>query len=129
MAACGAIELRSIRLETRIGTFGPGDVAPDAHLLDMTLWIDPALILIAEDAMAHVFDYDPLVAEIDRLGRDGPYETQERLVTRIVKACAENQAVKALEITLRKTSGLSGSGSGSVGVRLVMDADALDGMR
>lgn len=127
MAARSAIELRDIRLETRIGAFGPGAVAPDAHLLDMTLWIDPALILIAEDAMAHVFDYDPLIAEIDRLGRDGPYETQERLLTRIVKACAGDPAITALEITLRKTPGPSGSGS--VGVRLMIDAEALGGMR
>lgn len=127
MTARGAIELKDIRLATRIGTFGPGDVVPDADLLDMTLWIDPALILIAEDTMKHVFDYDPLVAEIDRLGRDGPYATQERLVMRIVKACGENRAITALESTLRKTPGPSCSGS--VGVRLVMDSDALDGMR
>ena len=127
MAARGAIELKDIQLETRIGTFGPGDVMPDAHLLDMTLWIDPALILIADDGMAHVFDYDPLIAEIDRLGRDGAYETQERLASRIVQACAENPAITALEITLRTTPGPSGSGS--VGVRLVMDADAINDSR
>ena len=127
MATRGAIELKDIRLEARIGTFGPGDVAPDAHLFDTTLWIDPARILIAEDAMAQVFDYDPLIAEIDRLGRDGLYETQERLATRIVRACAEDPAITSIEITLRKTPGPSGSGS--VGVRLVMDADALNGMR
>ena len=127
MKALAAIEIRDLRLEARIGTFGPGDIAPHAHLLDITLWIDPSLILIGEDAMAHVFDYDPLIAEIYRLGRDGAYETQERLTTRIVQACAENPAITALEITLRKTPGPSGSGS--VGVRLVMDADALSDIR
>ena len=44
---------------------------PRQHLLDITLGVDPSLVLIAQDGMAHVFDYDPLVAEIDRLARDG----------------------------------------------------------
>jgi hypothetical protein len=30
--------------------------------------------------MANVFDYDPLIKEIDRIAEDGHYETQERLM-------------------------------------------------
>jgi dihydroneopterin aldolase len=86
MSAC--VELRDLRLNTDIGTYGPKDVVPDAHTLDLTLWLSPALVLIAQDGMSHVFDYDPLVAEIDRLAGDGHYETQERIITRIVHACA-----------------------------------------
>lgn len=127
MAALGAIEMRNIRLEPRIGTYGPDEVVPDTHCLDLTLWIDPSLVLIAEDGMAQVFDYDPLLAEVDRLSRDGRYETQERLVSRIVGACAVNPVITALEIALSKSPGPTGSGS--IGVRLTLDADALNGLR
>ena len=127
MACRGAIELRNLRIETQIGTYGPGDVVPEAHLLDLTLSIDPDLVLIEDDSMADVFDYDPLIAEIDRLARDGHYATQERLITRIVHACAAYPQIDALEITLTKAPVLVRSGS--LGVRLVVDAHAMAQMR
>ncbi len=117
------VELKDLQLATRIGTYGPKDVVPDAHLLDLTLTIDPDLVLIAEDSMAHVFDYDPLISQIDSLARDEHYETQERLMTRIVEACAGYPAIKALDICLRKRPVLAGSGT--LGVRLVLDAENL----
>jgi len=88
MKMLGTIELTGLPLETRIGTYGPDDVAPKAHQLDLTLIVDSALTLVASDRMEHVFDYDPLIADIDALARDGLYHTQERLMTRIVDACA-----------------------------------------
>ena len=121
------VELRDFRLETRIGVYGPGDAVPDAHLLDMTLSIDPGLVLVAADDMAHVFDYDPLLQEIDRLARERRYETQEGLITRIVAACAACPEIDALEIALRKTP--APGRSGSLGIRLAMDAKALSAMR
>ena len=87
LSAC--VELRDLQLNTDIGTYGPNDVVPDAHTLDLTLWIAPALVLIEQDGMDQVFDYDPLMADIDRLAADGHYETQERLITRIVHACTQ----------------------------------------
>jgi dihydroneopterin aldolase len=62
------IELTDLQLNTDIGTYGPEHVVPSAHLLDLTLSIDPALVLIETDGMAHVFDCDPLISEIDELG-------------------------------------------------------------
>lgn len=123
MPCRSTIELRNIKIETQIGTYGPADVVPEAHVLDLTLSIGPHLVLIAEDAMAHVFDYDPLVAEIDRLARDCHYATQERLITRIVEACATYPQIDALEIAL--TKGPVFAGFGSLGVRLVVDAHAM----
>jgi dihydroneopterin aldolase len=76
------IELRDLQLATAIGTYGPGDVVPDAHVLDLTLTIAPDLVLVARDDMALIFDYDPLIAEIDRIARAQRYETQEYLMTR-----------------------------------------------
>jgi dihydroneopterin aldolase len=121
------IELKDFHLATRIGTYAPSDTVPDYHALDLTLWIDPALVLIAQDGMAHVFDYDPLVIEIERLAADGLYETQERLMTRIVQACAAYPAIEALEMALRKFP--VRAGSGSLGVRLVVDGAQLQRMR
>jgi dihydroneopterin aldolase len=121
------IELKDLHLATRIGTYAPGDTVPDYHALDLTLWIDSTLVLIAQDGMAHVFDYDPLVIEIERLAADGLYETQERLMTRIVQACAAYPAIEALEMALRKFP--VRAGSGSLGVRLMVDGAQLQGMR
>jgi dihydroneopterin aldolase len=125
MNAC--VELRDLQLKTHIGTYGPHDVVPDAHTLDLTLWLSPARVLIAQDDMAHVFDYDPLVAEIDRLAADGHYETQERLITRIVRACAAYSEIQALDLGLRKSP--VRQGSGSLGVRLSVDAHTLNTLR
>jgi dihydroneopterin aldolase len=121
------IELKDFHLVTHIGTYALGDTVPKYHALDLTLWIDPALVLIAQDGMAHVFDYDPLVIEIERLAADGLYETQERLMTRIVQACAAYPAIEALEMALRKFP--VRAGSGSLGVRLVVDGAQLQRMR
>lgn len=121
------IELRDLRLTTDIGTYGPGDTVPDDHWLDLTLHIRPEQVLIGVDGMEQVFDYDPLVIEIDRLAADGHYETQERLITRIVQACAAYADVLALEICLRKTP--VRAGSGSLGVRLRLDEAGLSAWR
>lgn len=96
-----SIELRDLKLDTKIGTYGPNDVVPDHHLLDLTLRINSKLVLIAQDGMDYVFDYDPLIEEIDHLAADGHYETQERLRTRIVKTCAQYEQIQSLEIGLR----------------------------
>jgi dihydroneopterin aldolase len=127
MSHTASIELKDLKLRTQIGTYKTGDIIPDSHLLDLTLWIDSSLVLIAEDKMSHVFDYDPLVLEIIQLAGDGQYETQERLMTRIVGACANYSQIQALEISLRKSS--VNNDSGSLGVRLGIDQLALSKLR
>ncbi len=127
MTVRSSVELRDLALDTRIGTYGVGDKAPDRHLLDLTLWIGASLVLIEQDSMDHVFDYDPLVAEMERLARDGPYETQERLMTRMAQACAACPQIEAVEIALRKMP-IRGQ-SGSLGLRLWLDSSALASMR
>jgi dihydroneopterin aldolase len=121
------IELRNMKIAAQIGTYGPADVVPEAHVLELILAIDSKLVLITDDAMACVFDYDPLIAEIDRLARDCHYATQERLITRIVDACAAYPQIDALEIALTKAPVLAGSGS--LGVRLIMDSQAMVQLR
>jgi dihydroneopterin aldolase len=127
MTSTACIELKDLRLNTQIGTYAPGATIADHHLLDLTLWIDPKLILISEDLMDRVFDYDPLVLEIDCLAADGHYETQERLATRIVEACARYSEIKSLEISLRKTP--VRESSGALGIKLYVDESSLASMR
>ena len=122
-----SIELRDLKLQTQIGTYGAGAIVPKQHLLDLTLWIDAKLVLISEDVMKHVFDYDPLIIEIDKLAGDCHYETQERLITRIVEACAKYSEIKAMDIGLRKLP--VRAESGSLGVRLSVDSMTLNGFR
>jgi dihydroneopterin aldolase len=121
------IELKDFQLQTQIGSYGPEDITPKQHLLDLTLWIDPQLVLIAKDGMEYVFDYDPLVLEIERLANDGHYETQERLMNRIVEACSKHSEIQSIEINLRKLP--IRNESGSLGVRLVVDQATLNGIR
>ena len=127
MPAYSQIELKDLKIAARIGTYGTGDVVPEAHLLDLTLTIAADLVLIAQDGMAHVFDYDPLIRQIDALASERHYETQERLMTHIAHACAAYPMIKALDICLRKRPVLAGSGS--LGVRLILDAEALMALR
>lgn len=121
------IELRDLELKTDIGTYGPQDTRPDVHILDLTLGVAVEQILITQDGMAHVFDYDPLILEIERLAGDGHYETQERLITRIAGACAAHPAIQHIEICLKKSP--VRAGNGSLGVRLKLDAIATDALR
>ncbi len=127
MTSTACIELKDLRLNTQIGTYALGASIPDQHLLNLTLWISAKLILIAEDLMAQVFDYDPLILEIDRLAVDGHYETQERLVTRIVEACAHYSEIESLEISLRKTP--VRESSGFLGIKLHLDETSLTSIR
>ena len=121
------IELRDLHLKTEIGTYGPLDTRPDLHILDLTLGISVDKVLIAQDRMAQVFDYDPLILEIDRLAADGRYETQERLITRIASACATHRCIKHRTISLRKSP--VRAGSGSLGVCLTLDEITTETLR
>ena len=127
MTSTACIELKDLRLNTQIGTYAPGATIPDQHLLNLTLWISTKLILISEDLMDQVFDYDPLVLEIDRLAANRHYETQERLVTRIVEACACYSEIESLEISLRKTP--VRESSGVLGIKLYVDESGLTSIR
>jgi dihydroneopterin aldolase len=127
MAVQAFIELRDLILATQIGTFAVASDAPKEHRLDLTLGIEATLVLIESDSMAHVFDYDPLVRDIDRLAKDGHYETQERLITRIVQACAAYPEIISVDINLRKGPVLSASGS--LGVRVNFDQAAFRALR
>lgn len=121
------IELRDLHLPASIGTYGPNDVVPDAHVLDLTLVISPHLVEVASDTMAEVFDYDPLVAEIADIARSRTFQTQEFLMTLIVQACAAYHEIIELDFCLKKSPVLAGTGS--LGVRLSIGAEELSALR
>ena len=121
------VELKDLQIAVRIGTYGPDDVVPDAHLLDLTLTIAPHLVMGPRDQMALVFDYRPLTQHIDTLARAHTYATQEWLVTFISDACAGYPQIEALDICLRKRPVLSGTGT--LGVRLIVDGEAMAALR
>jgi dihydroneopterin aldolase len=127
MTRLARIELRDLHLPVSIGTYGPGDVVPDAHVLDLTLAIAPDLVQIASDEMANIFDYDPLIAEIAEIARSQTFETQEYLMTLITQACAAYDAIETVELCLRKSPVLAGTGS--LGVRLILGAEDLAALR
>jgi dihydroneopterin aldolase len=127
LLATAKIELRDLHLATTIGTYGPKDVVPNAHILDLDLTISPNLVHISADDMKMVFDYDPLIARIDHIAREKKYETQEYLMTLIAKACAEYAQIIALDISLRKQPVLAATGS--LGVRLTISAEAMMALR
>lgn len=102
-------------------------MVPERHLLDLTLTVAINLILIDEDEMTRVFDYDPLTAQIDQIARVRHYATQERVVTLIASACAAYPEIEALDISLRKQPVLDGTGT--LGVRLVLNGDDLAELR
>ncbi|MEM1102054.1 MAG: dihydroneopterin aldolase [Pseudomonadota bacterium] len=121
------IDLSDLALTLSLGTYGPDDVVPDVHLLDLRLTIDPARVFIEADGMTHVFDYDPLIREIDRLAQDGHYDTQEWLMTRIVRACADHPEIEAVDISLRKQPVLRESGA--LGVSLQVSREDMQALR
>lgn len=127
MTRTATIELRDLHIAASIGTYGPGDVVPDAHILDMTLTIAADRVQVAADQMDLVFDYDPLIVRIDSIAREQDYETQEYLMTRIIAVCATYDPIIALDICLKKQPVLSGTGS--LGVRLRLEAGDLDAVR
>jgi dihydroneopterin aldolase len=127
MTIQACIELKGLKLRTTIGTYQPGDTVPDEHVLNLSFSIDASLVLIEKDGMEYVFDYDPLLLEIDRLAGDCHYETQERLISRIAQACSVYSEIIALEIGLRKSP--VHNGSGSLGVKLCLDEAALNQLR
>ena len=121
------IELRDLQLHADIGTYGSNEIRPDIHLLDLRLGIAVNQVVISQDDMAYVFDYDPLVMEIERLAVAGHYETQERLITLIAIACAAYPAIQRIEITLKKSP--VRLGGGSLGIQLSLDEIATNALR
>jgi dihydroneopterin aldolase len=121
------IELFDFELDVEIGTYKDNEITPNKHILDLTLSIESSLVIIEKDKMDDVFDYDPLIKGIDTLTRETYYETQERLITLIVKECSTYDKIKGLDLFLRKSP--VSNFSGELGVRIILDEKDLNKLR
>ena len=121
------IELLDFELKVDIGTYKDYETVPNKHIIDLILSIESSYVIIKKDKMDFVFDYDPLIKGINTLARKEHYETQERLITLIVKECSNYYEIKELDLFLRK-SPVSRS-TGKLGVRIILNETDLNKLR
>ena len=120
------IRLNELTLPCSIGTYGADDIVPDAHVLDMVLYLDKTWVVIDADQMDSVFDYDPLIRKILQTAAADKYETQEYLISLIFQCCFEHIEVHAAELFLRKSPVRD---DGSLGVQVTLTRDEFDDIR
>ena len=111
------IRLNDLTLPCTIGTYEADDIIPDAHVLDMVLYLDKSWVVIDADQMDRVFDYDPLIRKILQIAATEKYETQEYLMSLIFQCCFAHAEVHAAELFLRKSPVRD---DGSLGVQLTL---------
>lgn len=126
-----SIELLGVPIKAQIGHFAVGESDPYEHRMDLVLVIDPSLVLIREDGMQHVFDYDPLLEQIAVISQDRQYETQEMLASEVARCCAKFKQIEGIEVCLKKArpSVDGDTVSGTIGVRLAVSGADLVGLR
>ena len=120
------IRLNDLTLPCTIGTYEADDIIPDAHVLDMVLYLDKSWVVIDADQMNHVFDYDPLISKILQIAATEKYETQEYLMSLIFQCCFVHAEVHAAELFLRKSPVRD---DGSLGVQVTLTRAEFEDMR
>ena len=120
------IRLSDLTLPCTIGTFEADDIIPDAHVLDMVLYLDKSWVMIDADQMDRVFDYDPLIRKILQIAATEKYETQEYLMSLIFQCCFVHAEVHAAELFLRKSPVRD---DGSLGVQVTLTRAEFEDMR
>ena len=120
------IRLNDLTLPCTIGTYEADDIIPDAHVLDMVLYLDKSWVVIDADQMNRVFDYDPLISKILQIAATEKYETQEYLMSLIFQCCFVHPEVHAAELFLRKSPVRD---DGSLGVQVTLTRAEFEDMR
>ena len=120
------IRLNDLTLPCTIGTYDAADIIPDAHVLDMVLYLDKSWVVIDADQMNRVFDYDPLIRKILQTAATEKYETQEYLMSLIFQCCFVHAEVHAAELFLRKSPVRD---DGSLGVQVTLTRAEFEDMR
>jgi dihydroneopterin aldolase len=120
------IRLNDLTLPCTIGTYDADDIIPDAHVLDMVLYLDKSWVVIDADQMNRVFDYDPLISKILQIAAIEKYETQEYLMSLIFQCCFVHAEVHATELFLRKSPVRD---DGSLGVQVTLTRAEFENMR
>lgn len=109
------IRLNDLTLPCHIGTYGTDDIIPDAHILDMVLYLDKSWVVINDDQMDRVFDYDPLIRNLLHVAGAQKYETQEYLISLMFQRCFDHCEIHAVDLYLRKSPVRS---DGALGVQV-----------
>jgi len=120
------IRLNDLTLPCTIGTYEADDIIPDAHVLDIVLYLDKSWVVIDADQMNRVFDYDPLISKILQIAAIEKYETQEYLMSLIFQCCFVHAEVHATELFLRKSPVRD---DGSLGVQVTLTRAEFEDMR
>ena len=120
------IRLNDLTLPCGIGTYEADAIIPDAHVLDMVLYLDKSWVVIDADQMNRVFDYDPLISKILQIAATEKYETQEYLMSLIFQCCFVHAEVHAAELFLRKSPVRD---DGSLGVQVTLTRAEFEDMR
>lgn len=120
------IRLNDLTLPCTIRTYEADDIIPDAHVLDMVLYLDKSWVVIDADQMNRVFDYDPLISKILQIAATEKYETQEYLMSLIFQCCFVHAEVHAAELFLRKSPVRD---DGSLGVQVTLTRAEFEDMR
>ena len=120
------IRLNDLTLPCTIGTYEADDIIPDAHVLDMVLYLDKSWVVIDADQMNRVFDYDPLIRKILQIAATEKYETQEYLMSLIFQCCFVHAEVHAAELFLRNSPVRD---DGSLGVQVTLTRAEFEDMR
>ena len=120
------LRLNDLTLPCTIGTYEADDIIPDAHVLDMVLYLDKSWVVIDADQMNRVFDYDPLISKILQIAATEKYETQEYLMSLIFQCCFVHAEVHAAELFLRKSPVRD---DGSLGVQVTLTRAEFEDMR
>jgi dihydroneopterin aldolase len=120
------IRLNDLTLPCTIGTYEADDIIPDAHVLDMVLYLDKSWVVIDADQMNRVFDYDPLISKILQIATTEKYETREYLMSLIFQCCFVHAEVHAAELFLRKSPVRD---DGSLGVQVTLTRAEFEDMR
>ena len=109
------IRLNDLTLPCHIGTYETDDIIPDAHILDMVLYLDKSWVVINDDKMDRVFDYDPLIRNLLHDAGAQKYETQEYLISLMFQRCFDHCEIHAVDLYLRKSPVRS---DGTLGVQV-----------
>ncbi|NCZ66429.1 MAG: dihydroneopterin aldolase [Rhodobacteraceae bacterium] len=120
------IRLNDLTLPCTIGTYEADDIIPDAHVLDMVLYLDKSWVVIDADQMNRLFDYDPLISKILQIAATEKYETQEYLMSLIFQCCFVHAEVHAAELFFRKSPVRD---DGSLGVQVTLTRAEFEDMR
>ena len=126
MTKHGQIRLNNLTLPCYIGTYGTDDIVPDAHVLDMVLYLDKSWVVIDRDQMDRVSDYDPLIQDILQIAATQKYETQEFLMSLIFQCCFDHAEIHAADLFLRK---LPVRDDGALGVQITLTRTEFEEMR